>query len=185
MRRMGSSTTTTAMARLSGVMCAPRVLACEIGDGKFFAEALRRYLLNTRKFFAKFPFTSIALDDPRHDPAFDYNSWAGPTNLLSLIRAPHAFEHHHRHVELSWVLQPTLLALSRADRFSQTLHPFTGRPGFTEAYSPAILCLLDFLERLCGIQPRPTAPGPPASPRPRRTPRREACHRLCEARRRP
>ncbi len=132
-----------------------RVLACEIGDGKFFAEALRRYLLNTRKFFAKFPFTSIALDDPRHDPAFDYNSWAGPTNLLSLIRAPHAFEHHHRHVELSWVLQPTLLALSRADRFSQTLHPFTGRPGFTEAYSPAILCLLDFLERLCGIQPRP------------------------------
>ena len=29
------------------------------------------------------------------------------------------------------------------------------RNGYTEAYSPAILCLLDFVERLCGIQPRP------------------------------
>ena len=69
-----------------------RVLACEIGDDEFFAQALDRYLLNTRKFFAKYPFTSIALDDPRYDPAYDYNSWAGPSNFLSLIRAPHAFE---------------------------------------------------------------------------------------------
>lgn len=132
-----------------------RVLACEIGDGDFFTEALERYLLNTRKFFAKYPFTSLALDDPRYDPAFDYNSWCGPTNFLSLIRAPHAFEHHHRHVELSWVLQPVLSALFKSSRFAQTIHPFTGREGFTEAYSPSILCLLDFIERLSGIQPRP------------------------------
>src|SRR5690606_28150323 len=42
-----------------------RVLACEIGDDAFFAKALQRYLLNTSKFFAKYPLTSIALDDPR------------------------------------------------------------------------------------------------------------------------
>jgi hypothetical protein len=75
--------------------------------------------------------------------------------LLSLIRAPHAFEHHHRHVELSWAMHPTLSALFQAPRFPQTLDPFTGRAGFTESYSPAILCLLDFVERLCGIMPRP------------------------------
>src|SRR5690606_3346277 len=46
-------------------------------------------------------------------------------------------------------------ALFKASRFAQTLSPFTGREGFTEAYSPSILCLLDFVERLCGIQPRP------------------------------
>jgi len=132
-----------------------RVLACEVGDDAFFAEALSRYLLNTRKFFAKYPFTSIALDDLRYDPAYDYNSWAGPTNLLSLIRAPHAFEAHGRHVELTWAMQPTLTALFKAERFAQTLHPFTGRAGYTEAYSPAILCLLDFIERLSGIMPRP------------------------------
>ena len=45
-----------------------RVLASEIGDDAFFDATLERYILNTRKFFAKYPFTSIALDDP---PAID------------------------------------------------------------------------------------------------------------------
>ncbi len=132
-----------------------RVLACEIGDDAFFAQSLSRYLLSTKKFFAKFPFTSIAMDDPRFDPASDYNSWGGPSNFLSLIRAPHAFEHHNRHVELSWVLNSTLGALFRMERFSQTVNAYTGSAGFTEVYSPTILCLLDYVERLCGIQPRP------------------------------
>jgi hypothetical protein len=132
-----------------------RVLACEIGDDTLFDAALRRYLLNTRKFFARYPFTSIALDDPRFDPAFDYNSWSGPSNFLSIIRAPHAFEAHHRHVELTWVLYPILSALFRAPRFAQTLSPFTGNAGYTDTYSPSILCLLDFIERLSGIMPRP------------------------------
>lgn len=132
-----------------------RVLACEVGDEEFFAEALSRYLLNTRKFFAKYPFTSLALDDPRFDPAFDYNSWCGPTNFLTLIRAAHAFEHHGRHVELTWMMQPVLSALFRGERFAQTINPFNGAMGFTEVYSPSILCLLDFIERLTGILPRP------------------------------
>lgn len=130
-----------------------RVMACEVGDRELFDDMLRRYLLNTRKFFAKYPFTSMAMDDPRFDPSSSYNSWGGPSNFLSLIRAPHAFEHHHRYVELTWVLQPILSALSKAKRFPQTLSPWTGEEGFTEAYSPSILCLLDYVERLCGIMP--------------------------------
>ncbi|MGE7824893.1 MGH1-like glycoside hydrolase domain-containing protein [Paenibacillus sp. NPDC093718] len=130
-----------------------RVMACEVGDRELFDNMLRRYLLNTRKFFAKYPFTSIAMDDPRFDPNSSYNSWGGPSNFLSLIRAPHAFEHHHRYVELTWVLQPILSALSKAKRFPQTLSPWTGEEGFTEVYSPSILCLLDYVERLCGIMP--------------------------------
>ncbi|GBF75133.1 hypothetical protein PA598K_03518 [Paenibacillus sp. 598K] len=130
-----------------------RVLACEVGDREFFDAALRRYLLNTRKFFAKYPYTSIAMDDPRFDPNASYNSWAGPTNFLSLIRTAHAFETHHRYVELTWVLQPILSALSHAERFAQTLSPWTGSEGYTETYSPSILCLLDYVERLSGILP--------------------------------
>lgn len=42
---------------------------------------------------------------------------------FSLIRAPHAFELHHRHVELTWALYPTLTALFRMSRFAQTLIP--------------------------------------------------------------
>lgn len=130
-----------------------RVLACEVGDGEFFAAGLRRYLLNTGKFFAKYPFTSIAMDDPRFDPFSSYNTWGGSSNFLSLIRAPHAFEQHGRYVELTWVIQPILAAFSRMTRFGQTLSPWTGEEGYTETYSPAILCLLDYIERLCGIMP--------------------------------
>ncbi|MCI1772667.1 MAG: hypothetical protein LKI04_01595 [Paenibacillus lautus] len=130
-----------------------RVMACEVGDAELFGNMLRLYLLNTGKFFAKYPFTSMAMDDPRFDPSSSYNSWGGPSNFLSLIRAPHAFEHRHRYVELTWVLQPILSALSKAKRFPQTLSPWTGEEGFTEAYSPSILCLLDYVERLCGIMP--------------------------------
>ncbi|MDO9397253.1 MAG: hypothetical protein Q7T71_11955 [Herbiconiux sp.] len=132
-----------------------RVLACEIGDDVLFAEALERYLLNTRKFAAHYGFTSLALDDPRFDHDFRRNSWGGPVNFLSLIRAPHAFEHHGRSAELALASAPVLSALALADRFPQCLDPWTGAPGFTSVYSPSILWFLDTLERLSGILPRP------------------------------
>lgn len=132
-----------------------RVLACEVGDDEFFAEALRRYLLNTRKFFSKYPLTSIAMDDPRFDPFSTYNTWAGAVNFLTLIRTPHAFEHHKRYVELTWIMQPILSAISRMPRFCQCISPWTGEAGFTEVYSPSILTTLDYIERLSGILPRP------------------------------
>nr|WP_254450567.1 hypothetical protein [Cohnella herbarum] len=132
-----------------------RVLACEVGDDDFFASSLSRYLLNTRKFFAKYPLTSIAMDDPRFDPFTSYNTWGGAVNFLSLIRAPHAFESHGRHVELTWIMQPIISAISRMTRFGQCLSPWTGEEGYTETYSPAILCVLDYIERLSGIVPTP------------------------------
>lgn len=132
-----------------------RVLACEVGDPDFFKSSLERYLLNTGKFFAKYPFTSMAMDDPRFDPSSTYNTWGGATNFLSLIRAPHAFEYHHRYVELTWVMMPMITAMSRMSRFAQTVSPWTGSEGYTEKYSPAILCLFDFIERMCGILPTP------------------------------
>jgi hypothetical protein len=132
-----------------------RVLACEIGDGEFFAAALRRYLLNTRKFFAGYPFPSLALDDPRFDHDFTRNSWGGPSNFLSAIRAPHAFEHHGRFVELTWATIPVLAAVCRMTRFPQVYSPWTGEQGYTEQYSPSILWTIDAIERMSGILPRP------------------------------
>ncbi|TLS48396.1 hypothetical protein FE782_30780 [Paenibacillus antri] len=132
-----------------------RVLASEVGDDAFFASSLRRYVLNTRKFFAKYPFASIAMDDPRFDPHSTYNSWAGPSNFLTLLRAPRAFELHGRHVELTWATQSIVSAVSRMTRFGQTLSPWTGEEGFTEAYSPAAICALDYVERLSGVLPTP------------------------------
>jgi hypothetical protein len=132
-----------------------RVFCCEAGDDPMFASALGRYLLDSRKFFAKYPPTSVAMDDPRFDPSSERNSWAGPTNLLSLLRAPAAFERHLRFVELSWLMRPTLEALAAAEAFPQCLDPWTGEAGYGTAYTPAALCLLDFVERTEGIMPLP------------------------------
>jgi hypothetical protein len=132
-----------------------RVLECEIGDDAFFAAALERYLMHTGKFLSHYGFTSLALDDPRFDADAGRNSWGGPVNFLSLIRAPHAFEYHGRVAELTLTAAPVLAAVALADRFPQCLDPWSGAPGFTDHYSPSILWFLDAIERHAGILPRP------------------------------
>ena len=132
-----------------------RVLACEVGDDAQFTRALERYLLCTRKFLAPFGFTSLALDDPRFDHDHTRNSWGGPVNFLSLVRAPHAFELHGHVAELAATSGPVLAAVAVADRFPQCLSPWTGEAGYTEVYSPSILWLLDAVERTCGVLQRP------------------------------
>lgn len=132
-----------------------RVLACEVGDGALFARACREQLLNTRKFFARYPFTAVALDDPRFDPSSAYNTWAGVTNVLTVIRAAHAFEPHGRITEQWLAAKPLLSAFLRMERFGQCINPWTGDEGYTDTYSPAILGLLDFVERFAGIRPSP------------------------------
>jgi hypothetical protein len=132
-----------------------RVLACEIGDDDFFAQALRRHLMNTRRFLSGYGFTSIAMDDPRFDGDHTRNSWAGPVNFLTLVRAAHAFEHHGRVAELALTHRSLLSAAAGHDRFPQCLDPWSGDAGYTESYSPAILWLLDTIERDAGVLPRP------------------------------
>jgi len=132
-----------------------RVYEADHGDDGEFAEALERDLLNTRRFLSASGFTSLAMDDPRFDGDAGRNSWGGPVNLLSMIRAPHPFERHGRVAEHALVAASTLTALAVADRFPQCLDPFSGAAGYTEAYSPALLFFLDALERSSGILPRP------------------------------
>jgi hypothetical protein len=132
-----------------------RVMECEIGDDEFFAAVLERHLMHTGKFLSHYGFTSLALDDPRFDANAGRNSWGGPVNFLSLIRAPHPFEHHGRFAELALTATPILAAVAAADRFPQCLDPWSGEAGFTERYSPSILWFLDAVERHFGILPRP------------------------------
>ncbi|MEZ3160379.1 hypothetical protein AB1K54_07480 [Microbacterium sp. BWT-B31] len=132
-----------------------RVLACEVGDDAFFARMLERHLFHTRRFLSPHGFTSLAMDDPRFDRDFTRNSWGGPVNFLAQLRAPAAFEHHGRAGELALASQGVLTALAIADRFPQTLDPWSGEAGFTQAYSPSLLWLLDAVERWFGVLPLP------------------------------
>lgn len=132
-----------------------RVLACEVGDGPFFAEALRRHLMHTRRFLAHHGFTTIAMDDPRFDHDASRNSWGGPVNFLAQLRAPEAFERHGHVAELALTAGPVAAALAASDRFPQCLDPWSGDAGFTEVYSPSILWFLDAIERHSGVLERP------------------------------
>jgi hypothetical protein len=130
-----------------------RVHACEVGDGKLFEESLRRYFLNTRKFFSRYPMTTISMDDSRYFQDIVHNTWAGQVSFLANIRIPHAFEYHGRYVELSWIFHPLLTALSRFERFAGGLSAWVGIAGYKENYTPTMLFLLDAVERTCGIFP--------------------------------
>lgn len=132
-----------------------RVFACEAGDEEMFRAALRRYLLNTKKFFTRYPLTTIAIDDPGFDPSFTFNAWSGQVSFLAEIRLPHAFEYHHRYVELSWILHPIITALSSFTKFAGSVSAWMGHEGYHDNYSPTMLCVLDYLERFCGIFPTP------------------------------
>ncbi len=130
-----------------------RVFACEACDDAMFEDALRRYLLNTRKFFSRYPITTIAMDEPGFSPFIQYNSWSGQISFLTQIRLPHAFEYHRRYVELTWIMHPILTALSRFEKFSGGLSAWMGCEGYADNYTPTMLCVLDYLERMCGIYP--------------------------------
>ncbi|MFP3089459.1 hypothetical protein LQZ21_03940 [Treponema sp. TIM-1] len=132
-----------------------RVLACEAGDDALFEDALRRYLLNTKKFFCRYPITTIAMDEPGFSQSFQFNSWAGQVSFLTQIRLPHAFDYHHRPVELTWIQYPIIAALSRFEKFPGSLDAWLGHEGYGENYTPTMLCVLDYLERLSGIFPTP------------------------------
>lgn len=132
-----------------------RVLACEVADDTVFTASLDRHLMNTRRFLSAAGFTSIAMDDPRFDGDHTRNSWAGPVNALTMLRAPHAFEHHGRVAELALAHRALLGEMAGHDRFPQCFDPWSGEAGYTSEYSPAMLWLLDTLERDAGILPRP------------------------------
>lgn len=129
-----------------------RVLASEAVSPELFEQLLSRYILNTRKFYSNTPFTSIALDDPRFFQSSSHNSWAGAVNFLTVIRAPHMFEHYGHPAEFMTAANQLMQAFAELSKFPQCLNPWTGEAGFTELYSPAILSVLDYIERMHGIQ---------------------------------
>jgi hypothetical protein len=125
-----------------------KVLACEVGDDEFFDDKLRRSILNTTKFFTRYPLTSFPIDDPRFSPG---PGWG--IHFLMVIRHPRAFDYHNRFVELTWILHPIITALARSEHFSGGIDPWSGTEGPSSNYSPTMLAELDYIERYCGIYP--------------------------------
>jgi hypothetical protein len=130
-----------------------RVLGEHVVDERLFGHIYSRQIRNPRAFWAKYPLPSIALDDPAFVRPLQPNSWGGPSQALTALRAPRWLEHYRKPADLAYLMSRWVEAIVRSGSFLQQLNPDTGE--FTPdggGYSPAALVLLDFVWRLYGVR---------------------------------
>jgi mannosylglycerate hydrolase MGH1-like protein len=130
---------------------------------KAIVEAVwTRQLHNPKAFWAPYPLTSVAMDDPAFVRPIPRNSWGGASQALTALRAPRWMLHYGKGAEMTHIMQQWCEAIMRHGEFRQQMDPLTG--DFTQAdpsgYSPAALVFLDFARRLS----KPTASNAPAQP---------------------
>ena len=129
-----------------------RVLSEQVPDTSLFDAIYTRHIRNPEAFWTPYPLPSIAVDDPAFVRDLPHNTWGGASQALTALRAPRWFEPYGKHTDLTHLMQQWVTALVAAAGFRQQLNPFTGEllPA-SDGYSPAMLVLLDFIERLYGI----------------------------------
>jgi hypothetical protein len=111
-----------------------------------------RQLHNAKAFWAPYPLTSIAMDDPSFVRPIPRNSWGGASQALTALRVPRWMAYYGKQAEMNHLMQQWCEAIMRHTEFRQQMDPMTGE--FTQAdpsgYSPAALVFLDFARRLSG-----------------------------------
>jgi hypothetical protein len=123
-------------------------------DRSIFDEVWQRQLHNPNAFWPPFPFPSIALDDPTFVRPIQPNSWGGPTQALTALRAPRWMEHYGKHKELTQLMRQWIEAINksgeREGKMWQQMDPLNGQfmPQRDNGYTPTALVYLDFVRRL-------------------------------------
>ncbi len=119
-------------------------------DGAILEAVWTRQLHNPKAFWAQYPLTSIAMDDPAFVRPIPRNSWGGASQTLTALRAPRWMIHYGKQGELEHLMRQWCAAIMRKGEFRQQVDPLTGE--FTQpdpgGYSPAALVFLSFAERL-------------------------------------
>jgi hypothetical protein len=119
-------------------------------DKAIFDAVWTRQLHNPLAFWAPYPLTSIAQNDPAFVRPIPRNSWGGASQALTALRAPRWMAHYGKQAELNHLMQQWCEAIMRHSEFRQQMDPLTGV--FTQpdpgGYSPAALVFLDFARRL-------------------------------------
>ena len=132
-------------------------------DKAIFESIWSRQIHNAKAFWAPYPLTSIAMDDPtfiRPTPPAPWprNVWAGPSQALTALRAPRWMPYYSKQTELNHLMRQWCEAILRHTEFRQQMDPITG--DFTQAdpsgYSPAALVYCDFIQRLSHTTSKPT-----------------------------
>ena len=119
-------------------------------DRLIFEAMWSRQMHSPAAFWAKYPLTSIAMDDPTFVRPIPRNSWGGASQALTALRAPRWMPHYGKSAELDYLMRQWCEAIMRHGEFLQQIDPVTGV--FTQpdpgGYSPAALVFLDFAQRL-------------------------------------
>jgi hypothetical protein len=122
----------------------------DAGDRAIFEAVWTRQLHNPAAFWAPFPLTSIAQDDPTFVRPIPRNSWGGASQALTALRAPRWMSHYGKQAALDHLMRQWCDAIRRRSEFRQQVDPVSGV--FTQpdpgGYSPAALVFLDFARRL-------------------------------------
>ena len=130
-----------------------RVLGEHVVDAELFETIWRKQIHKRAAFWAPFPLPSLALNDPAFVRPIRRNSWGGPSQALTVLRAPRWMEHYGKPADLAHLMQQWNFAILRAGAFLQQLDPLNGRfTPDTPGYSPAALCFIDFTWRLAGVR---------------------------------
>jgi hypothetical protein len=127
------------------------VLGEHLVDQTLFEEIYRRHIRNPQEFWAPYPYPSVALDDPAFDHALPLNSWGGPSQALTALRAPRWLEYYGKAADLTDLMRRWIHALLASPEFEQQVNPWTGAFSTGSAYSPAMLLGIDFVSRLYGV----------------------------------
>jgi hypothetical protein len=129
-------------------------------DKAIFDAVWTRQIHNPKAFWAPYPLTSIAMDDPTFVRPIPRNSWGGASQALTALRAPRWMPYYGKQAELNHMMQQWCEAINRHTEFRQQMDPLTGE--FTQddpsGYSPAALVFLEFARQLN----KSAAPGTPA-----------------------
>jgi hypothetical protein len=119
-------------------------------DQAIFDALWTRQIHNPKAFWAPYPLTSIAQDDPTFVRPIPRNSWGGASQALTALRTPRWMPYYGKRAELNHLMSKWCEAITRHTEFRQQMDPLTG--DFTQAdpsgYSPAALVFLEFTRRL-------------------------------------
>jgi hypothetical protein len=136
-----------------------RMCGEHVPDQALFDDLWTRQIHNPKAFWAPYPMPSVALDDPQFVRPIPKNTWGGPSQALTALRAPRWMEHYGRAAEFSYMMTRWCEGLMADMTFRQQMDPLDGR--FTQEdlpnYSPAALVMMDYTWRLAGIVEAPDA----------------------------
>lgn len=122
-----------------------------------FNRLWERQIGNPEAYWTRFPFPSIAVNDPAFVRPLKYNSWGGPSQALTALRSLRWMDHYGKDAAARVLMSRWCEAIMR-DGFYQQVDPETGEftkyPGAANAavsfssYSPAALAFLHYAKRL-------------------------------------